>query len=156
MVRTFLFWQVFLFSLTYSSLFDEVSRVMLNVLGVCVQNEEDELSKKQLSALQLPTEPFTGSAVEWVLKKADRSLDEIEDNPPPYAKALYEVSNGPVGKTASKGVQTAAKMTLEVGAGALKAAAPVGKWVLQQGAKAAVAAVKKAITSSPSDKNKNS
>jgi hypothetical protein len=43
-------------------------------------------------------EPFSGNAMEWVLRKADESLDEIEDNPPEYVKTIYEVSNGPIGE----------------------------------------------------------
>jgi hypothetical protein len=50
-----------------------------------------------LLAMTEPNEPFTGSAMDWVLKKADQSLDDIEENPPAYAKALYKVSTGPVG-----------------------------------------------------------
>lgn len=42
-------------------------------------------------------EPFNGSAVEWVLRKADESLDEIEENPPEFVKTIYEVSSGPIG-----------------------------------------------------------
>jgi len=42
-------------------------------------------------------EPFNGSALEWVLRKADESLDEIEENPPEYAKVIYDVSTGPIG-----------------------------------------------------------
>lgn len=44
------------------------------------------------------SEPFTGSAVEWVLRKADESLDEIEENPPEYAKVIYDISTGPIGE----------------------------------------------------------
>lgn len=40
---------------------------------------------------------FEGNAVMWALKKADESLDEIEENPPEYAKTIYEISRGPVG-----------------------------------------------------------
>ncbi|PSC75612.1 ABC transporter substrate-binding [Micractinium conductrix] len=99
-------------------------------------------------------EPFSGSAVEWVLRKADESLDEIEENPPEYAKVLYDLSTGPVGKAASAGVTTAAKVTVQVGAEALKAAAPVGKWALQQGVKLAVGAVAKGISSAASSGKK--
>lgn len=49
-------------------------------------------------------EPFQGSAVEWVLKKADQSLDEIEDNPPEYAKVIYDISTGPIGETGWQGL----------------------------------------------------
>ena len=38
-----------------------------------------------------------GSAVQWVLRKADESLDDIEDNPPQYAQVLYDLSTGPIG-----------------------------------------------------------
>lgn len=46
---------------------------------------------------QQPDEVFSGNAVLWALKKADESLDEIEENPPEIAKALYDISRGPVG-----------------------------------------------------------
>lgn len=86
-------------------------------------------------------EPFSGNAVDWVLRKVDESLEDVEENPPAYAKAFYDISTGPVGEAASKGAVVAAKMTVEVGTQALKAAAPVGKWVLTQGFKAAAGAV---------------
>lgn len=44
-----------------------------------------------------PPEAFNGSALEWVLRKADESLDEIEENPPQYARVLYDISTGPIG-----------------------------------------------------------
>ena len=46
---------------------------------------------------------------------------------------------------AGKGVTTVAKVTWQVGTEAVKAAAPVGKWALQQGFKLAVTAVSKGI-----------
>ena len=58
------------------------------------------------------------------------------------------------GKAASAGVTTAAKVTVQVGAEALKAAAPVGKWALQQGVKLAVGAVAKGISSAASSGKK--
>lgn len=95
-----------------------------------IQQDDNE------SSLGIEKEPFTGNAVDWILKKADESLDAVEQDPPAYAKAIYEISTGPVGTTASKGVSFAAKMTIEAGSQALQAAAPVGKWILAQGAKA--------------------
>ncbi len=50
------------------------------------------------------------------------------------------------GVAAAKGVTTAAQVTLKVGGEALRAAAPVGKWALQQGGKAAFGLVVKSIT----------
>lgn len=49
---------------------------------------------------------------------------------------------------------TAAKVTVEVGKGTLKAAAPVGKWALQQGFKLAVGAVSKGLASAASGDKK--
>ena len=46
----------------------------------------------------------------------------------------------------SAGVTTAAKATVHVGAEALKAAAPLGKWAVQQGFKLAVGAVARSLT----------
>ena len=93
-------------------------------------------------------EPFEGNAVEWMLRKADRSLDQVEENPPAYAKAIYDLSTGPVGAAASKGAATAAKLTLQAGTEALKAAAPVGKWLITNGAKAVAGAVVQGLSSS--------
>ena len=44
------------------------------------------------------------------------------------------------------GVTTAAKVTVTVGAEALKAAAPLGKWALQQGFKLAAGAVSRGMS----------
>lgn len=82
-----------------------------------------------------------------MLQKVDKSLDNVEENPPAYAKAIYKISSGPVGEAASKGAAAAAKITVEVGTKAIKAAAPVGKWVVSQGFKAAVGTVGKGISS---------
>lgn len=46
---------------------------------------------------QAAAEAFNGNAVKWALKKADESLDEIEENPPAVVEALYDISRGPVG-----------------------------------------------------------
>ena len=92
-------------------------------------------------------EPFEGNAVEWVLRKVDESLDQVEENPPAYAKAIYDISTGPVGEAAARGAAAAARLSVEVGAQALKAAAPVGKWVLREGFKAAAGAVGSGLSS---------
>ncbi|CAL8462938.1 g2472 [Coccomyxa elongata] len=83
-------------------------------------------------------EPFTGNAVEWAVRRLDASLDEAELDPPPGAKAVIDVARGPVGSATVQGVTAAARVTVQVGTTALKAAAPVGKWVVQQGFKAAL------------------
>lgn len=96
-----------------------------------LQGEEVETS-----ASSKLTEDISGrdpeNAVDWALSKVDRSLQEIEEDPPVYAKFLYEITSGPVGTTAGKGVVAAARFTGKVGGEAIKAAAPVGKWVLSQ------------------------
>jgi len=80
---------------------------------------------------------IAGNAVERALRRLDRSLDELEDNPPPLAETLWAVSNSPVGTATSKGISTAAK----VGKEAVMLAIPAGKWALTQGLKVAVGAV---------------
>ena len=82
-----------------------------------------------------------------MLRQVDKSLDEVEENPPAYAKAIYDISTGPVGQAASKGAATAAKVTMDVGSAAIKAAAPVGQWVVKEGFKAAAGAVGYGLTS---------
>ncbi|KAK9907660.1 hypothetical protein WJX75_007770 [Coccomyxa subellipsoidea] len=76
-------------------------------------------------------EPFTGNAVEWAVRRLDASLDEAELDPPPGAKAIIDVARGPFGTATVQGVTAAARVTV-------KAAAPVGKWVVQQSFKAAL------------------
>jgi hypothetical protein len=71
----------------------------------------------------------------------DASLDEIEHNPPAYQKAIYEFTKSPAGVAAAKGVKTAANVTVTATVEAAKIAAPVGKWALAEGFKAAVGLV---------------
>lgn len=47
-------------------------------------------------------------------RSLDRSLDEIEDNPLPGQKELYEFSRGPVGIATGKGLAAAANLTAKV------------------------------------------
>ncbi len=75
----------------------------------------------------------------------DASLDELEHNPPAVQKALYDVSKGPVGVATSKGVRAAAKLTVSATVQAAKLAAPVGKWAMQEGFKAAAGLVSYAM-----------
>lgn len=73
--------------------------------------------------------------------RVDDQLNQVEQQPSEVHQALYNLSNGPVGQATSKGVQVAAKFTMTATIQAAKAAAPVGKWALQQGFKAAVGLV---------------
>lgn len=73
--------------------------------------------------------------------RVDDQLNQVEQQPSDLHKAVYNFTNGPVGQATSKGVQTAAKLTMTATIEAAKAAAPVGKWALQQGFKAAVGLV---------------
>jgi hypothetical protein len=68
-------------------------------------------------------------------------LNQVEQQPSEIHQAIYNFSNGPVGQATSKGVQVAAKVTMTATIEAAKVAAPVGKWALQQGFKAAVGLV---------------
>lgn len=68
-------------------------------------------------------------------------MNQVEQHPSEVHQAIYNFSNGPVGQATSKGVEVAAKVTMTATIEAAKAAAPVGKWALQQGFKAAVGLV---------------
>lgn len=96
----------------------------------------------------------SGNAIEWVLQKVDDTLDNVEESPPAYATAIYKVTNGPVGEAAAKGASVAAKLTLQAGTTVVKAAVPVGKWVVTQGFKAAAGAVFKGSTKAKGGDNK--
>lgn len=52
----------------------------------------------------------SSNAVQRALRRVDRSLDELEENPPLYAEALWAVSKSPVGTATSKGISAATKV----------------------------------------------
>ncbi|KAF8072452.1 SYM1 [Scenedesmus sp. PABB004] len=81
------------------------------------------------------------NALVWALRKVDDQLNAVEARPSQVHQAIYKLSTGPVGQATSAGVQTAAKLTMTATLGAAKAAAPVGKWALAAGFKAAAGLV---------------
>lgn len=83
--------------------------------------------------------------LDWALKSLDEKLNEVEANPHPIHKAIYGISRGPVGEAANQGVQIAGKAAVNVTVEAAKVAAPVGKWAVQQGFKAAMGLVSRAL-----------
>ena len=89
------------------------------------------------------------------MSKVDKSLQEIEEDPPVYAKALYEITTGPVGTSAGRGMVAMIKMTGKVGTEAIKAAAPVGKWVLTQSFKVVANAAMQGMTSASRKEKQN-
>ncbi|KAK9805096.1 hypothetical protein WJX73_006066 [Symbiochloris irregularis] len=78
-------------------------------------------------------EPFAGNAIEWTLRKWDKSLSKQESNPSQATRAAWQVGSSPVGSAAGKGVSGAAKASLAIGQEAVKAAVPAGKWAVGQG-----------------------
>ncbi|PNW80010.1 hypothetical protein CHLRE_08g374100v5 [Chlamydomonas reinhardtii] len=78
------------------------------------------------------------------LRNVDRSLDELEQNPLPLQREIYELSRSPVGTATGSALTTAAKVTVAATKEAVKAAVPVGRWVLREGARAAMALVSRA------------
>lgn len=64
--------------------------------------------------------------------RVDDQLNQVEQQPSELHQAIYQFTNGPVGQATSKGVQTAAKFTISATIETAKAAAPIGKWALQQ------------------------
>lgn len=76
-----------------------------------------------------PREPevFTGNALQWALKRADRALNEVEQQPPELAREAFKVVNSPAGKLVGMAATEAAKVSVEVGKEVIKAALPVAK-----------------------------
>merc|ERR1712130_46049 len=97
------------------------------------EQEEDVF----LEAEEKSNEPFTGNALQWYLRKVDRSLDEGDAQPSAAAKAYYDASQTPAGNQAVKGIGSVAGTAAKVGASAVKAAVPLGKWALMKGLGAA-------------------
>jgi hypothetical protein len=108
----------------------------------------DELIQQQQHA------DLDSNALVWALRKVDDQLNQVEQQPSELHQAIYNFSNGPVGQATSKGVQVAAKVTMTATIEAAKVAAPVGKWALQQGFKAAVGLVGAAIQQERQQKQK--
>lgn len=96
-----------------------------------------------------------GSAIEWALRKADASLDELEVNPLPVQKVIYGISRGPVGTATTQAVQAAAKLTMQATVKAAQIAAPIGKWALTEGAKAAMGLIKAAVVEGAKAESRN-
>lgn len=78
----------------------------------------------------------------------DRSLDELEANPLPLQREIYELSRSPVGTATSTALSTAARVTVTATKEAVRAAVPLGQWVFREGTKAAVSLVSRAMAES--------
>ena len=83
------------------------------------------------------------SAVVWMLKKTDQSLDAIEENVPDAAKSAITFVTGNLGNTTSKVAVDAAKLAAKGGAKLLEAALPAGKWAISKGFGAVVSVAMK-------------
>jgi hypothetical protein len=114
-----------------------VSATVTHVPCVRMQAQRSTLQRRCMPLLLLLLTAATSLAT-WVLRRVDDQLDRVEASPNQLHQALYGLSSGPVGQATSKGVQAAARITVTATIEAAKAAAPVGKWALQQGFKAAV------------------
>lgn len=75
-------------------------------------------------------EDLRGTALERALRKVDRSLDEIEENPLPLQQQLYDISRGPLGQATGKGFQAAAGLTIKVPADLRLGAEPPSNLIL--------------------------
>ncbi|GIL86383.1 hypothetical protein Vretimale_11671 [Volvox reticuliferus] len=89
-----------------------------------------------------------GNSLLWALKQVDRSLDELEQNPLPLQREIYELSRSPVGTATSSALTTAARVTVAATKEAVKAAVPVGQWVITEGTKAAISFMSRAMAES--------
>lgn len=137
------------------SLFPSSSTTHIDFLrsDLLLEQEKERGVSSSESDPSPPSEPFTGGAVEWWLKKADKNLNEIESNPPMYAKVMYNISTGPVGAAASKSLEVAADVGGRVAKETLKAAGPASKWVVKQGFKLIAGVVMKGISGKGNSKD---
>lgn len=95
-----------------------------------------------------------GNVFMGALRQVDRSLDELEHNPLPLQREIYEISRGPVGSAASTALSAAAQVTVAATKEAVKAALPIGQWMMAEGAKAAVKLVTAAVAESAKQQQK--
>ncbi|KAJ9518907.1 hypothetical protein QJQ45_026251 [Haematococcus lacustris] len=120
------------------------------------QLSEDEASAWAMEAHQQQEAPApairatspTPNAMEWALYKVDQRLDVLETNPLPIQQTIYDISRGPVGEATTSAVQAAAHLTVKASVEAAKAVAPLGRWALAEGTKAAGHLIKAALVHS--------
>lgn len=62
-----------------------------------------------------------GNALEWYLKRVDKSLDEGDAKPSAAANAYYKVSQTQAGSSAVKGIGSVAGNAVKLGGKAVKA-----------------------------------
>ncbi|KXZ43877.1 hypothetical protein GPECTOR_78g65 [Gonium pectorale] len=103
---------------------------------------------RQMGDQDAEQEGGASNSLLWALKRVDRSLDELEANPLPLQREMYELSRSPVGTATSSAITTAAKVTVAATKEAVKAALPVGQWVVKEGAKAAFSLMSRAMAES--------
>jgi len=73
------------------------------------------------------------SPFEWVLKKADESLDAAGERVPDKARGAITYVTGTMSTTASKYAIDALKLAAKGSSKILEAALPAGRWVLVKG-----------------------
>lgn len=88
-----------------------------------------------------PSNPADETPFEELVRRMDEGLDEMERNPPAYARAWHSISTGPLGAATGAGVMKAAKVTAVVGGEAVRLAVPATKWALGVGLRMALGAV---------------
>ena len=62
-----------------------------------------------------------GNALEWYLKRVDKSLDDGDTKPSAAANAYYKVSQTQAGNSAVKGIGSVAGNAIQLGGKAVKA-----------------------------------
>ena len=90
---------------------------------------------------------FEENPVEWVLKRADASLDAAGERVPDAARGAITYMTGTVSVKASKYAFGAVKLAAKGSSKVLEAALPAGKWMLSRG----FSAISKSISSASKD-----
>jgi len=106
--------------------------------SACVQEMEASGSRTTGSSASLranvpPEAPFTGNAIEYILRKGDDALNGIEGAPNHVVEAVEKVIESPGAKLASGIARKASTLTVKAAGEVLVAGLPVAKTVMVQG-----------------------
>ena len=76
---------------------------------------------------------LSGNAIDFLIRKVDRSLDELEERPSEFASAVHRITTSPAGQITGYVIKNAATASVAVGKEALRASIPAARWVAREG-----------------------
>ncbi|GMH35727.1 hypothetical protein BSKO_03595 [Bryopsis sp. KO-2023] len=118
--------------------------------------EESDTRESVFSSRPAGKVMSSGNPFEQALASADNMLNNLEQNPDPATQAIWKATNSSAGQTAAKGVRGAAEFTVQAGTQAVKMAAPIGAWAVQQGLRVALDMMSQSSKKDKQSKNSKS